>query len=80
MEKKESKQQQFLDYIRQKKDYKSLSDYYKINQEEIDIEQLDPDKRTPLITAIVSKNYDATKFLLDNKADINKPDSVLLII
>jgi hypothetical protein len=74
---KEKCQQEFLKKIKTKSNYREISEYYEKNKADIDINENDADKRRPLVHAIISKNYDAVKFLLslpDLKTDIT--DSV----
>ncbi len=59
-----------------KSNYNALETFYSNYKEQLDLNQIDDDKRTPLIHAIVSKNYDAVKFLLEHNVHSNKSDSV----
>jgi ankyrin repeat protein len=74
------KQDEFLNKIRLKENYSNILKYYTENKLEIDLNKSDPDKRTPLINAVTSKNFDAVKFLLEkeNNVKINKADSVFI--
>jgi ankyrin repeat protein len=70
---------ELLNKIKTKSNYKTLEEYYNNNKDSLDLNQQDEDKRTPLIHAIVNKNYEAVKFLLENNVDVSKTDSVIEI-
>jgi ankyrin repeat protein len=70
-------QKEFLQKIKTKSNLKELSEFYQQNSPYIDINEIDSDKRSPLAHAILSKNYDAVKFLLSLKnLNSNTKDSV----
>jgi ankyrin repeat protein len=70
------KKSEFLNKVKVKENYSNLSKFYFDNKELIDLDSYDNDKRTPLITSVTSKNFDAVKFLLENNINVNKSDSV----
>lgn len=53
-----------------------LSDFYLKNTDKININNVNSDKKTILMQAIINKNIDFSCFLIENKVEINKKGSL----